>query len=97
MITTKERSLLKGISHNLKPIMQIGKGGISDNVIAQAKEHLYNGELIKIKVLQNAEFTAKEIVNDFAKLCDADVVSCIGGIITLYKYSQKEGIEHIKF
>lgn len=97
MITTKERSNLKAIAHPLKPIMQIGKGGISETVIKQASEHLLNAELIKIKVLQNADFSARDIVSEFAEKLNADVVSCIGGIITLYKYSDKKGVEHIKF
>lgn len=97
MITTKQRSALKSIAHPLKPIMQIGKGGISETVVAQAAEHLYNKELIKIKVLQNADFKAREVVSELAKSLDADVVACIGGIITLYKRSDKKDIEHVKF
>ncbi len=97
MITPKQRSSLKAIAHPLKPIMQIGKGGISDTVLSQAAEHLYNLELIKIKVLQNAEFKSRDVVSELAEALEADVVSCIGGIITLYKRSTKKDIKHIVF
>lgn len=97
MITTKERSALRAIAHPLKPLMQIGKGGITENVMNQAAEHLDSAELVKIKVLQNADFTAREIADDFASNLNADVVSVIGNIITLYRFSKKEGITHIEF
>ena len=57
MITTKERSILKGIAMNLTANMQIGKDGITDNVIAQASEILYNKEILKINVLKNSKTT----------------------------------------
>lgn len=97
MITPKQRSSLKAIAHPMKPIMQIGKGGISETVLSQAAEHLYNLELIKIKVLQNAEFKSRDVVSELAEALEADVVSCIGGIITLYKRSAKKDIKHIVF
>ena len=75
MITTKQRSALRAIAHPFKPLMQLGKGGITENVLTQAAEHLDNAELVKIKVLQNADFTAREIANDFATELNADVVS----------------------
>ncbi len=97
MITTKERSSLRAIAHDAKTVVQLGKGGISEAVMTQTKEHLFHMELIKVKVLQNAEFSAKEIANKFASDLEAEVVSVVGGIITLYKFSEKKGIEHIKY
>ena len=97
MITTKERSSLRALAHDAKTVVQLGKGGISEAVLTQTKEHLYHMELLKVKVLQNADFSAKEVANDFAAQLEAEVVSVIGGIITLYKYSDKKDIEHIKY
>ncbi len=95
MITTKERSVLKKLAHPLKPECQIGKGGITDALLAQIAECLYHKELIKIKVLQNAPVVAKEVINEMAETLEAEPVSAIGGIITLYKVSDKEGIVHV--
>ncbi|MFI3166847.1 MAG: YhbY family RNA-binding protein [Bacillota bacterium] len=95
MITTKERSILKKIAHPLKPECQIGKGGITEALLAQIAECLYHKELIKIKVLQNAPVVAKEVINEMAETLGAQPVSAIGGIITLYKESEKEGIVHV--
>ena len=97
VITTKERSNLRALAHDAKTVVQLGKGGISESVMTQTREHLYHMELIKVKVLQNADFSAKEVGNDFAASLEAEIVSIIGGIITLYKFSDKKGIEHIKF
>ncbi len=87
--------MLKKIAHPLKPECQIGKGGVTEALLAQVAECLYHKELVKIKVLQNAPVVAKEIINEMAESLDANPVSAIGGIITLYKESDKEGIEHV--
>lgn len=97
MLTSKDRSKLKALANSIKPVMQISYKGITDAVAKQAKEHLYNEELIKIKVQNAADYSAKDVANDFADYLDANVVSVIGHIITMYKRSDKKGIEHIEW
>ena len=95
MITTKQRSNLKKIAHPLSATCQIGKNGVTENVILQIAENLFNKELVKIKILQNSPVTAKEIINDVAEKLSAEPVSAIGNVITLYKLSDKNDIDHI--
>ncbi|MEG1519957.1 MAG: ribosome assembly RNA-binding protein YhbY [Clostridia bacterium] len=97
MLTTKQRSSLRGLANELKPVMQIGKGGVTESLLKQAEEHLFSSELIKVKILQSADLSAKEIGNDFAAKLNAEIVSAIGNVITVYKFSDKKGIEHIKY
>ncbi len=97
MLTPKQRSNLRGQASTLKPVMQLGKGGFSDNVIRQLEDHLFSHELVKIKVLKNAEYTAKEAMIYLGEATGAETVSCMGNIVTLYKFSEKEGITHITF
>lgn len=97
MITTKQRSSLRALANDIKPVMQIGKGGVTESLLKQAQEHLFAQELIKVKILQNADLSAKEIGGDFANKLDAEIVSAIGNVLTIYKFSDKKGIEHISF
>ena len=53
MITSKQRAKLKGIAMNIDTIFQIGKGGISDNLIKQVDDALEAREIIKLRVLEN--------------------------------------------
>lgn len=97
MFTTKQRSNLRSIAQTIEPIGQIGKGGISDNLIKSLSDALYSRELIKITVLNNAEFDAKSIAGELANMLTAEVVCVIGHKIVLYKYSDKKGVKHVEF
>ena len=95
MITTKERAILKGIAVNLSPIMQIGKEGLTDNVLNQIDEMLFNREIIKINILKNCDFNAKEAISIICEKINCEPVQAIGNKIVIYKHSNKKDIKHI--
>lgn len=96
-MTTKQRSKLRSLAQTIEPIGQIGKGGISDNMVAGLSSALEARELIKVTVLKNAEDEAKYLADDLAAELDAEVVCTIGHKIVLYRRSQKDGVKHIEF
>lgn len=96
-MTTKQRSKLRSLAQTLEPIGQIGKGGISDNMLTGLSSAFDARELIKITVLKNAEDDARFLADDLADALDAEVVCTIGHKIVLYRYSEKDGIKHIEF
>ncbi len=90
MITTKQRAFLRGLANPLEPIFQVGKGGITPNLIVQVKDALAAREMIKLSVLETSPITAKEAANELAASATADVVQVIGRKFTLYKRNEKE-------
>ena len=96
-MTTKQRSKLRSLAQTIEPIGQIGKGGISDNMIAGFSSALEARELIKVTVLKNAEDEAKYLADDLAAELNAEVVCTIGHKIVLYRRSLKDGVKHIEF
>lgn len=96
-MTTKQRSKLRSLAQTIEPIGQIGKGGISDNMIAGLSYALEARELIKVTVLKNAEDEAKYLADDLAAELNAEVVCTIGHKIVLYRRSLKDGVKHIEF
>ena len=96
-MTTKQRSKLRSLAQTIEPIGQIGKGGISDNMIAGLSSALEARELIKVTVLKNAEDEAKYLADDLAAELNAEVVCTIGHKIVLYSRSLKDGVKHIEF
>ncbi len=95
MITTKDRAILKGLSQKLEPVFQIGKNGVTDNVLEQISIALDSHELIKLNVLKNSDYSAKDIINDLAGRLNAEPVLAIGNKIVLYRFSTKKGVEHV--
>ena len=95
-MTSKERSKLISLAMNLSATVQIGKNGLTESVIEQINVSLEDHELVKIGVLRTADITAKGMIAEVASLTGAEPVQAIGNKIVLYRYSHKEGVEHIK-
>ena len=90
MLTSKQRAYLKSISNKLSPVFQIGKGGVSASQISQIDDYLRVHEIIKIRVLDNSLYNAKEASAEISETIEADVVQVIGSIAILYKENKKE-------
>ena len=72
MLTSKNRAYLRGLSHDLDTIFQIGKGGITEELCLQIGNALEARELIKARVLDNSGYTAKEAANEIAEAVSCD-------------------------
>ena len=89
-ITSKQRAQLRGMAMSLDTIIQIGKGGITDAVIASVNDALKARELVKGKVLENSMLTAREACDALSEACKAEQVQVIGTKFVLYKRNEKE-------
>ena len=89
MLTGKQRSYLKGLAHNLDPLFQLGKSGLTENFIKQVEEALETKELIKIKILQNCDLDPRETANEIVEELNAEFVQSIGSKFVIYKESKK--------
>lgn len=85
MINSKQRAYLKGLAQKIQPIFQVGKNEISDNMVKQISDALTARELIKISVLENSEYTAREASEIIAEKTGSDVVLVIGNRFILYR------------
>lgn len=89
MLTSKQRSYLRGLANTIDPIFQVGKGGIGDNLIKQFNDALEARELVKATVLRNSDADARSISEEIAEQTGAEVVQVIGSKFVLYKESKK--------
>ena len=90
MISSKQRAYLRSLAQSLDTIFQIGKGGITEEMCNQISNALEARELIKLRVLDNSGYTAKEAAEVIAQVIECDVVSCVGSKFVLYKESTKK-------
>ncbi|MGM9595087.1 MAG: YhbY family RNA-binding protein [Oscillospiraceae bacterium] len=89
-LTSKQRAQLKGLAMTEDTIIQIGKGGISENTLTQVNDALKARELIKGRVLENSLLTAREAADALTEACGAETVQTIGSKFVLYKRNAKE-------
>ena len=90
MLTSKQRAQLRAMANSYDTILQIGKGGITDQVIAQADTALEARELIKAQVLETAGLETREAANELAGRVNADVVQVIGRRFVMYREGKEK-------
>ncbi|MBQ8427802.1 MAG: YhbY family RNA-binding protein [Clostridia bacterium] len=95
-ITSKQRSKLKSIASTMQPIGQIGKGGVTDNLLKMLSDALEARELIKINILPNSEEDAVNLAENIADLLDAIPVAVIGRKAIFYRRSSRENFAHLE-
>ena len=78
----------------IQPAFQIGKGGVNDAQVAQIDDYLRVHELVKIKVLDNSMYTAREAAEEIAEKISA--VQAIGSKAVLYKRNEKQPVIKLK-
>ena len=88
-MTSKQRAYLRSMATSLQPIFQVGKGEISENMTEQIPNALEARELMKVKVLENSLYTAREAAEIIAEITGAEVVTVIGNKFVLYRESEK--------
>ena len=85
-LTSKQRAQLRGLANTIDTIVQIGKDGITENVIAQVNEALEARELIKGRVLDNnIEYDSRMAAEALATATRSQVVQVIGSKFVLYR------------
>ena len=89
MLTSKERAELRSQANTLDTTLMVGKGGVTEAVIAEAETQLIARELVKGKVLEGAMMTAREVCDEICEATGADGVSVIGTKFVIYRFSEK--------
>ncbi len=89
MLTSKQRAELRAQANGLDTVLTVGKGGVTEAVIAEANTVLDARELIKGRVLESALLTAREVSDALCAATGADGVQCVGGTFVLYRRSPK--------
>jgi RNA-binding protein len=85
-LTGKERRRLRGLAHGLKPLVHVGKNGVTEGVIDDTDRALRDHELIKIRFLDYKEHR-QELSQTIAEATQSAVVDTIGNTLILYRES----------
>ena len=84
-LSENDTRALRAAAHKLKPIVLIGKAGVTDAVLAELNIALGHHELIKIKVPGEDRAARRVAIDAVAKQSDAQLVQVIGHIAVLYR------------
>jgi RNA-binding protein len=92
-LNDKQRRHLRGLAHDLKPVVLVGDSGLTDGVVRETERALHDHELIKIKVRAADRDTRDALIADLATRTTSELVNRIGHVAVLYrKRPDKTGI-----
>lgn len=86
-MNSTQRSYLRKLAHSLKPVVMIGKQGLSAAVEEHVSEALHDHELIKIKFI-DYKAQKREFSETLAEHLSAEVISIIGNIVTMFRQNR---------
>ena len=88
-MTGKQKRYLRSLAHPLKPVVNFGKHGISNELKSEIVFHLHDHELIKCKVLGNCPLSKEECVKEISKMKSIEIVQIIGKTIIIFSRNTK--------
>jgi RNA-binding protein len=89
MLTGKQRAELRAAANGLETILQVGKAGVTQAVADEVDVALAARELIKLRVQDSSEYSAREAAGQLAGALKAEVVQVIGSRFVLYRQAEK--------
>lgn len=95
MLTAKQRQFLKAQAHKLKPVMHVGKGGVTPAQAAELDVMVDSLELVKIKINPNSfesEDTAAKAM--CAAVPDLEHVWTIGHTMLFFRPSRTKATRY---
>lgn len=93
MLTGKQKRFLRGLGHDLKPVVMVGKNEINEKLVMETDAALAAHELIKVKILESCTMDRNDVAAELAKGCTADVAQVLGRTLLLYRKEDEPKIQ----
>jgi RNA-binding protein len=87
-LTSSQRKHLRGLAHSLRPVVVVGKNGVSQSLCAEADRALDNHELIKIRLQGCDRHERQELVDKLVEALQANLAGLIGNVAVLYRQNR---------
>ena len=86
-LSNPQKRYLRGLAHDLKPVVMVGAKGITPSLVAELHQALEQHELVKVKVAAEDRETRDGWIADLAGQSASELVSRIGHTAVLYRHS----------
>ena len=88
-LTPNQKQHLKGLAHDLKPVVLLGANGLTEGVLAEIDAALTHHELIKVKVPSTDRELKNAVIDAIIRESQAVKVQQIGHIVVLFRQSEE--------
>ncbi len=84
-LTGRQKRYLRSLGHHLKPLVMLGRDGITDNVINAADAILGAHELLKVKIGSGCLLERREAADFIADRTNSEVVQVLGKTFLIFR------------
>lgn len=85
ILTPRQRQTLKARAHTLRPMVQLGSAGLTENVLREIDRALADHQLIKVRVATDDRQQRMQIFDAIADKTSAAKVQSVGKLIVLFR------------
>ena len=89
-LSESQKKLLRGLGHQLKPVITVGDAGLSDSLLKEFSSTIDHHELIKVRVRAGDRETRDQIINELCEKECANLVTRIGNVALVYRRNENE-------
>lgn len=93
MLTSRQRSYLRALAHDLKPVVLTGSAGLTDAVLNEIEQALAHHELIKVRLAAGDRDERMQMTTKMCKQTGSDVVQNIGRVTVIYRAAREPRIK----
>jgi RNA-binding protein len=84
-LSERQRRHLRGLAHPLKPVILMGKTGLTESVATETARALHDHELIKVKAPAGDRDARDAMLATLARQTGSALVQRIGNVAVLYR------------
>jgi len=89
-LTSSQKRYLRGLAHELKPIIMTGNKGITPALLKEFSAALEHHELIKVKLGSDDRDARRAQISELAEGAKAVVVQSIGKVAAFYRRNDEQ-------
>lgn len=93
-LTNQEKKQLKRLAHHLKPVVMVGKNGVSESLLGSVDDALESHELIKMKFVDNKS-EKHQLSDEIAAQTDSSLVGVVGNVAILFRENPRPELRKI--
>ena len=84
-LTDRQRKRLRGLGHELKPVVRVGGSGLSEGVLKALEEALNDHQLIKVSIRVGDRGERQTVMDELCRHSGAVLVQRIGNMALLFR------------
>ncbi|MBC8520270.1 MAG: ribosome assembly RNA-binding protein YhbY [Gammaproteobacteria bacterium] len=92
-LTGKQKRHLRGLGHELHPLVTVGGNGLSEGVLSELDQSLEHHELIKIRVNAGDREERKNLIDELVTKSGAALVQTVGHVALLYRKAKTPSLQ----